>query len=103
MKRSYFQVTGRGSWCIDHPNGDSVAYRPGDVFEESPLNRSVQRGIRTKRIRELSIREARHRRMMATKPKAVKPKAGPPPSSVKTKPKDESPIVVLDERSESSG
>lgn len=58
MSTSYYQVVGNKPWMIDHPRGDSVSYRPGQIFEESPLVRSVQRGLRTNALRELSKREA---------------------------------------------
>lgn len=80
MKREYFQVVGRGPWNIDHPNGKAVAYRPGQIFEESPLNKSVARGLRTKRLRKLSGREAEALKAMfaAKRAGAVTPKPGLP-------------------------
>ena len=98
MRRSFFQVTGRGSWLIDHPNGNSVAYRPGDTFEESPLNRSVQRGLRTKRLREMDPREVKHLKALKAQPQPAAVKSGPPPASVRTKSPSEAPIVVLDDQ-----
>lgn len=58
MSTSYYQVVGRSTWTIDHPAGDSIAYRPGQIFEASPLAPSVQRGLRVNSLRELSPREA---------------------------------------------
>ena len=88
MRRSYYQVVGRGPWNIDHPNGNAVAYRPGMTFEESPLNKSVVRGIRTRRLRELDPREVTGlKNLLASKRAgAVTPKPGlptPPPAAPK--------------------
>ncbi len=96
MKRSFFQVVGRGSLCIDSAGGKSVAYRPGDVFEESPLNKSVARGLRVKRLRELDAREVRALRMaaeVAAKRKAAA--AAMPAPVVKAKKPADEPIIVL--------
>lgn len=87
MRREYFQVVGRNPWNIDHPTGMAVAYRPGQIFEESPLNKSVARGVRTKRLRKLSAREAGSIKAMLAVQRAgaVTPKPGPPkPSRTKT-------------------
>lgn len=72
MRRDYYQVVGRGPWNIDHPNGKAIAYRPGNIFEESPLNRSVVRGLRTARLRKMSEREG-----AALKALAASKRAGP--------------------------
>jgi len=104
MRRSFFQVTGTGSLCVDHAGGESIAHRPGEIFEESPLNKSVVRALRTKRVRELDPREVRGLRMAAqAKAERAKVTAGPPPASVKTaskarQPKDD-PIVILPDES----
>jgi hypothetical protein len=86
MRRAYYQVVGRGPWNIDHPNGVATAYRPGQTFEESPLNRSVVRGLRTRRLRKLDAREARHltalaesKRLGPVTPKPGLPKPAPTP------------------------
>lgn len=91
MRRDYFQVVGSGTWCIDHPNGDAKAYRPGQIFEASPLNPSVDRGLRTNRLRVLSAREQKGLKnalavqvaqsMKAAAPVAPAPKPAPKPKS----------------------
>jgi hypothetical protein len=83
MRREYFQVVGRGPLNIDHPSGKAVAYRPGQIFEESPLNKSVARGLRIKRLRKLAAREADGiKAMLASKRAgAVTPKPGLPASA----------------------
>ena len=85
MRREYFQVVGRGPMTIDHPNGQAIAYRPGQIFEESPLNRSVARGVRISRLRKLSEREATAIKAMHAAKRAgpVTPKAGLPKSAAK--------------------
>jgi hypothetical protein len=86
MRREYFQVVGRGPLNVDHPNGNAVAYRPGQIFEESPLNRSVARGVRISRLRKLSPREATAIKAMhaAKRAGAVTPKPGLPKSAAKS-------------------
>jgi hypothetical protein len=92
MKREFFQVVGRGPLNIDHPNGKAVAYRPGQLFEESPLNKSVARGLRAKRLRKLSQREADSLKAMqaAKRAGAVTPTPGLP-KTVKPTPKTTAP------------
>lgn len=97
MRREYYQVVGSGPWVIDHRNGDSKAYTPGMLFEESPLNPSVVRGLRTKRLRQCSVREANARRLHA-QPVVAQPKPGLP--KAKSKPKSAPaapPLVVIED------
>ncbi len=93
MRREYYQVVGRGPWVIDHRNGDSKAYTPGMLFEESPLNPCVVRGLRTKRLRQCSEREAKAYRLHAQAKKA-EPKPGLP---AKKAAPAAPPLVVLDD------
>ena len=88
MKREYFQVVGRGPLNIDHPNGQATAYRPGQIFEESALNKSVARGMRVKRLRKLSSREAESIKAMVASKRAgvVTPKPGLPKPRHSSKP-----------------
>jgi len=88
MSTSYYQVVGSKPWMIDHPHGDTFSYRPGQIFEASPLLPSVQRGMRTNSLRELSSREARglrnaemvnHQLKSGTHKSQVTPKLAEPP------------------------
>ena len=90
MRRDYYQVVGRGPWTIDHPNGVSTAYRPGNTFEESALNKGVVRGLRTKRLRKLSDREAKALKALAATKRAV-PVAEKPEPKPEPKPKPAAP------------
>jgi hypothetical protein len=92
MRREYYQVVGRGPWNIDHPNGNATAYRPGQTFEESPLNKSVIRGLRTKRLRKLSEREAKSLAALQASKRhgPVTPKPGAPKPKPPAKPKPSS-------------
>ena len=74
---AYYQVVGRGPWTIDHPDGNAVAYRPGQFFEAAASNAGVQRGLRIGRLRALEPREADALRA-AHEAVLVKPKSGPP-------------------------
>lgn len=98
MRRNFYQVVGRGALAVDHPTtGDCKSYRPGAIFEESPLNPSVVRAIRTKRVRTLSAREATSLRAMQAA-KRAQVVSGPPPKTVKTKKSVVAdPIVILDD------
>jgi len=102
MRTQYYQVTGRGPWMVDFPGGVTKAHRPGQIFEASPSNKGVVRGLRAKRLRKLSDREANALR--ATKQATVvKPKPAPAPK--KTSPArptraarpDDTPIVITDD------
>jgi len=101
MRTQYYQVTGRGPWMVDFPGGVTKAHRPGQIFEASPSNKGVVRGLRAKRLRQLSDREANALR--ATKvATAVKPRPLPAPKktpSPKPKPAraDDTPIAILDD------
>ena len=100
MRREFYQVTGSGPWVVDHRNGESKAYTPGMVFEESPLNVCVVRGLRTKRLRQCSLREAKALRLHAQPVKATPAPAQPKPSKSKSKKaKSSDPIVVIDDES----
>jgi hypothetical protein len=55
---TFYQVVGHGPCMIDLPIGDSIAYRPGQIFKAHPTNASVQRATRAGRLRQLSDREA---------------------------------------------
>lgn len=67
MRMQYYQVTGRGPWTIDYPGGETKAHRPGDtVGPVSPSNKGVVRGLRSKRLRQMSEREAKALRASAT-------------------------------------
>jgi hypothetical protein len=80
---------------IDHPaSNDSKSYRPGTIFEESPLNASVVRGLRAKRLREVSGREASSLRAMQAAKRAQVVKPGAPPATVKTNPPIKTPTPV---------
>lgn len=59
MKSRFYQVGKIGPWTVDHPDGRSINHRPGEVFEAKPANRSVVRGLRQKRLREMTDREVR--------------------------------------------
>jgi len=84
MSATYYQVVGRNPCMIDYPTGDSVAHRPGSVFEADATNGSVQRAARAGRLREMSEREARAlRNVEAVK---VKPKPGLPEKIEPAKP-----------------
>lgn len=74
---SFYQVVGSGLWMIDYPHGDSKAHRTGDVFEATPDNQSVSRGLQTGRLREMSDRETKALRAAKTAT-AVSPTPGPP-------------------------
>ena len=91
MKSKYYQVGKVGPWMIDHPDGRSINYRPGQVFEAKPTNKSVGRGLRLHRLRELSAREAgaleaakvvkiKADAAAAAKPKAMAPNPAPKPT-----------------------
>jgi len=97
MRRNFYQVVGRGALAVDHPTtGDCKSYRPGTIFEESPLNPCVVRAVRTKRVRLLTAREADSLRAMQAAKRAQVVK-GPPPKTVKTKTAvAPDPIVILD-------
>jgi hypothetical protein len=88
MSATYYQVVGRNPCMIDYPTGDSIAHRPGQIFEAHSTNASVQRAVRAGRLRELSEREAgalRNAEAVKVKLKLgthssqqAKPKAEPP-------------------------
>jgi len=105
MRRNFYQVVGRGALAIDHPaTGDCKSYRPGTIFEESPLNASVVRAVRTKRVRLLTLREADSLRAMQAAKRAQVTK-GPPPKTVKTRAPMSAPdpIVILDDEAPERG
>ena len=102
MKRTFYQVTGRGALAIDHPaTGDSKSYRPGAIFQEHPLNVSVVRALRVKRVRQLSEREADSIRAMQAAKRAQVTK-GPPPKTVKATNFNTTPIIILDDEAPSA-
>jgi len=74
---SFYQVVGSGLWMIDYPHGDAKAHRTGDVFEATPDNQSVTRGLQMGRLREMSDRESTALRA-AKVATAVSPTSGPP-------------------------
>lgn len=76
---TFYQVVGARPCMIDHPTGDSVSYRPGQIFEASPTLASVQRALRVRAVRELSPREVGALR--AQQAMQVKLKAGLPPAA----------------------
>lgn len=97
MRTQFYQVTGAQAFTVDYPNGQSIAHRPRQTFEAHPTNKSVVRGLRTKRIRQLSEREtnamrshaaARAGMAAAAKTKAVAAQAMRPSGG-------EEPIVLL--------
>lgn len=85
MRAEFYQVIGSGPWMVDHPNGDAISHRPGEIFEARPTNKSVIRGLRAKRLRQLNTRESDARRA-AKAVVAVTPKAGPPQQPAVRKP-----------------
>ena len=95
MRTQYYQVTGRGPWMVDFPGGVTTAHRPGQIFEASPSNNGVVRGLRAKRLRKLSDRETNALRatklatIVKTKPAPALKKSPPP------KPRaDDTPIAI---------
>ncbi|HUV10000.1 MAG TPA: hypothetical protein VMX12_03415 [Acidimicrobiia bacterium] len=99
MRTQFYQVVGSGAFTVDYPTGITIAHRARAFFEAHPTNKSVVRGIRTRRLRALSQREsdamrshAEMRAQMAAAPAAAPPK----PAVVKSRPmRDDEPIVVL--------
>lgn len=91
---TFYQVVGHSPCMIDHPTGDSIAYRPGQIFKAHATNASVQRAARAGRLRELSDREANALKNAETvrakiaagtyKPAVKAPKAAPvePPKPI---------------------
>jgi len=104
MKRTFYQVVGTGSLSIDHPaKNDTKAYRPGAIFEESPLNKSVVRAIRAKRVRELSQREVDSLRAMQAAKRQQSMKAGQAPVKPATPAlAPATPIIILDDEAPGS-
>ena len=105
MRRNFYQVTGRSALTVDHPaTSDTKSYRPGAIFEESPLNPSVVRAMRTNGVRMLTAREAKSLRAMQ-QAKRAQIKKGPPPASVKTRAPvaAPTPIVILDDEAPKRG
>ena len=103
MRTQFYQVTGAGAFTVDYPTGNTIAHRAKAIFEAHPTNKSVVRGLRTRRIRTLSQREsdamrshAKARADLAAKPaaKASAKPAAKTRSAPRADPGDE-PIVVL--------
>ena len=80
MSTTYYQVVGRNPCMIDYPTGDSIAHRPGAVFEADATNGSVERAMRAGRLREMSEREAKALRNVEAV--AVKLRMGAKPAPV---------------------
>lgn len=93
MSATYYQVVGRNPCMIDYPTGDSIAHRPGTVFEADATNASVQRAARAGRLREMSEREATALRNVGVV--ASRTRQGPPAKKAPTEPaKPASPIKL---------
>ena len=109
MRTQFYQVVGSGAFTVDYPTGATIAHRARAIFEAHPTNKSVVRGIRTRRLRELSQREgdamrshAAHRAATAAAATATPaatpaaPAVAPKPSARRPRPSDDDePIVVL--------
>ena len=97
MRTQYYQVTGRGPLAVDYPGGVAKAHRPGETIGPiSPANRSIQRGLRAKRLRKLSDREANALRSHASASVvAPKPLTQQPAPFVD---RDDTPIVIVDDQ-----
>ena len=78
---SFYQVVGSGPWMIDYPTGNSISHRPGNIIEARATNSGVVRGLRKKRLRELTEREqgalkaSKAAKAVQPKPMAAKPSA----------------------------